>query len=290
MSQTPNPSPPEDTPPPGLAIGSEEESLITEGDLRSVVRLLTEVIRDERDLASRKRTLMEGLARLVDADSWLWTITRDVREGGRPLSIWMMHGGLSKDQVAAMVAYANDPVGPPPEHAPLARLQQEGRHYTRRRQQLISDEDFYNAGSIRQYGKLMNMDQYVFSIYPLEEPDMISGVGLHRQWGREPFSERESRLMHIVCSEIRWLHSTDMPKDRGHESLGLSPRQRTVFMMLLQGTSPKDMASNLSLSVHTVNDHIKAIYRQFKVGSRHELAARFINGDGGDHSPASNTP
>ena len=49
--------------------------------------------------------------------------------------------------------------------------------------------------------------------------------------------------------------------------------------------SRPQIASHLSLSIHTVNDYVKRIYAHLGVHSQAELIARFQRGDGG-HSPA----
>ncbi len=53
----------------------------------------------------------------------------------------------------------------------------------------------------------------------------------------------------------------------------LSRRQREVLALLLVGKSCKQIARELQLSVHTVNDYIKAIYKRYDVSCRAELLA-----------------
>jgi DNA-binding CsgD family transcriptional regulator len=58
---------------------------------------------------------------------------------------------------------------------------------------------------------------------------------------------------------------------------GLPKRQREVLELLLQGASLKEIAADLNISRHTVNDYSKALYRHFEVSGRAELAAIFRN-------------
>jgi DNA-binding CsgD family transcriptional regulator len=51
-------------------------------------------------------------------------------------------------------------------------------------------------------------------------------------------------------------------------SLPLSPRQRQIVRLLSLGNSDKDIAKNLSLSVPTVNFHLKQLYRRLGVRKR----------------------
>ncbi len=53
----------------------------------------------------------------------------------------------------------------------------------------------------------------------------------------------------------------------------LSPRQHDVLERLLQGLTVKEVARDLKLSPHTVNDYVRALYKRFNVSSRGELMA-----------------
>ena len=57
------------------------------------------------------------------------------------------------------------------------------------------------------------------------------------------------------------------------ESLNLTPRQRQVLGFLLRGYSNKLIARALNLSVETIKDHVAAVLRGLKVGSRTQAVA-----------------
>ncbi|MRR34717.1 response regulator transcription factor [bacterium] len=61
---------------------------------------------------------------------------------------------------------------------------------------------------------------------------------------------------------------------------GLSGREEEILGELVRGASYKEIADSLSISVHTVNNHIRKIYEKMQVHSRGEAAAKFTRQKG----------
>lgn len=61
------------------------------------------------------------------------------------------------------------------------------------------------------------------------------------------------------------------------ESYGLTGRETEVVLLLSRGLSTKEIAAELCISVHTVNDHIKVIFTKVGVTSRGELVAKLFS-------------
>jgi DNA-binding CsgD family transcriptional regulator len=251
-------------------------------EVREVVRLLAEVAVINGGHAEKKRGLMNGLARLVDANGWLWSMTRVDYATKTPICVGLMHEGLSDRQLTGWLEASQTPSCKPPEDAPLSEIAWRGQHFTRIRQQVVPDEKWYSHPAVIKHRLNLGLDHFLYSVYPLQAPEVCSAIGLFRHVGREPFTPTQAKIAHILLSEVRWLHFAELPSDGGERVPQLTPRQRVVLVMLFEARDKSEIARALHISPHTAKDHIKAIYEHFQVSSQLELIRRFRFGDGGD--------
>ena len=114
----------------------------------------------------------------------------------------------------------------------------------------------------------------VLSFRPIQD-GLTSVLALYRKPGREPFSKAEADLTHITLSEIPWLHEQGWPGNVSQKVPQLSRQLRLTLNLLLEGLSRDEIATNMSLSRHTVGDYLKALYQYFQVSSQTELIAKF---------------
>ena len=110
----------------------------------------------------------------------------------------------------------------------------------------------------------------------------ISCIGFYRSVGAPMFTERDSRLAHIVLNEVPLLHEASMPHASSRTLPQLPPRCRLIINQLVRGQTRKTIASHLGLSEQTVNGYVRKIFAHFGLHSQAELIARFTRGDGRD--------
>jgi len=78
----------------------------------------------------------------------------------------------------------------------------------------------------------------------------------------------------IAAYVLRYLRGQrEQPKPDDEDS-DLSPREYELLQLLARGQSNRQAAEALSLSPHTVGDHVKSIYRKLGVSSRGEAMVR----------------
>lgn len=95
-----------------------------------------------------------------------------------------------------------------------------------------------------------------------------------RAVGKESFTDRDQAILRVLARQLEQVAAgAGGLIAKNHPAHGLSRRQREVLELLLVGKNCKQIAAELRLSVYTVNDYIKAIYRRYEVSCRAELLA-----------------
>lgn len=111
---------------------------------------------------------------------------------------------------------------------------------------------------------------------PITE-DIEVYIGIYRSTGQPPFQSTEADTALFALRGLGWF------LQRYLFSLGLdlartplTDTERTVLHRLLGGQAPRDIADELSQSVHTCREHIQAIYKKYNVKSRAQLMALWL--------------
>lgn len=258
----------------------DASAVLAESDVRNIVKLLGEVITSRRDFSGLKRQLVEGLCELIKADAWTWSLGCNAQPGEQPVYLGMAHGGFDEERYARLILAAGHPDMAWTSEKLLTEMRERSSHVTRNRQQVVEETSFAASG-VSAYLQDADIGPFIFSLRPIDDR-AVSTICIFRRQNAEPFTERESRIAHILLSELPWLHEQGWPTDRGASVPRLSPRLRLVLNLLLDGRTRKEMASSLSLSEYTIAQYQKTIYSHFGVNSQATLLRRFRMGDGGD--------
>ncbi len=245
-----------------------------------MVRLVGKVAVLPGGHVEKKHFLMTGLCKLIDADAWAWGFSCR-RDPTKPqVYVSILKGGFTEQSfVKLLQAFEH------PEMIELAakfyiEFETKKVHLTRLRDQ-ITEPERYAVSKAHLAWKAADVGSLILSQRPLDERS-ASTIGIYRRYHREKFSARESRIAHIVLTEVPWLHEQGWPEDRGATVPALSPRQRLTLNLLILGQGHKQVADRMKISPHTLQGYIKAIYRHFSVHSQAELMHRFHEGNGRD--------
>ncbi len=249
-------------------------------DTQAVVNLLGEVCAPPDDHVGKKRRLLDGICRLIKADAWVWGLFVELTPGEFPSYVLHLHGGFDEAQLADYFLALEHPESAR-FTAPMAQLLQEKRcHITRFRQQFGFENEFLNSENHRIWQKA-GIEPGILSCRPVDATT-LSTVGIYRRPNKPSFTPRDSRIAHILLSEVPWLHEEGWSADRDSTIPSLSRRCCTVMNLLVHGRARQEIASQLGISQHTVDGYVKEVFRHFRVHSQPELIARFHTGDGGD--------
>lgn len=254
-------------------------SMLQEDDVRRMVRLLGSVIADQGDFQEKRRKLMNGLCELIGATAWVWSMS-EFHPDKPPSSVGLIHGGFDEERFAIYLEAINHPAMEAVSRQSSQELQAKGIHLTRTRDQMDPAAllDRSAAGAL---WRKVNIGPLIMSLRPMETGG-VNAIRVYRELGEPHFSERESKIAHIILSEVPWLHFQAFPDKQSQEITNLYPRHRTVLNLLCEGWSRKKIAGHLDLSVNTIHGYAKIIFKHFGVHSQAELLARLTVGDGGD--------
>jgi DNA-binding CsgD family transcriptional regulator len=261
-----------------------EGEFLRESDVRGIVCALAEVGGLEVDLATKRRMLLERLAKLIDADCWFWTMMGEREPGEMATFSVYLKGGFTEEQFAKYIQAQEHPEMAALNAPFMEEFAREGGHITRLRQQ-IDVENRFPETAVYDLWREADLAPLIFSMRPTSS-GQASGVLMFRKFDRPLFTERESRIAHIILTEVPWLHDESWPNHPQQKLAQLSPRLNTVTNLLLQGRARKDIADSMGISIHTLNGYIKDLYARFEVHSQGEFIRRFVEGDGGDQPHA----
>ncbi|MFM9960325.1 MAG: helix-turn-helix transcriptional regulator [Planctomycetaceae bacterium] len=229
-------------------------------------------------LSGRRQAVLSRLAELIQADIGVWAWGCGGLDAVQTVTpIASLGCGMNEQQRAAFMEYALDPDSDRNLRQRI-RERMQSRQVTQStdtRRDLFSDDEWQTFPQMRQMIERSGWSSWLHSVrYSASET--WSNLFFLRNTGSDEFGPREAALVDLAMSRIPWLRSTADELLPPETFAGLTPRQRTVMLMLLDGMSRKSIALQLVITEDTVGDHLKSIYQHFQVNSSNELAALFL--------------
>ena len=247
-------------------------------DVEQIVRLLDRATDPSKQLLipDRRRLLIEGLVRLVDADMWIWSMTAMNHERpGDVMTTCAMDGGWHS---AAEQHRAYEILSSPDFNTrglkSLYLAITEGRRMTAMNGEIFPPEEEEALSALWQTTGFENL---LLAVHPLTG-NFASNLGIHRRKGKPKFTERDRAVVNALFHEIDWLHHYGVHEDARKPVVQLSPRERQALILFLSGCTNGEIARRMKITSHTVKDYVRRVHKRFGVNSRAELQAYFFVG------------
>lgn len=249
--------------------------VLTAADVVSLIGAATAQECRGRDLADRRRGLVASLAQLLGADAGHWAWGRGTPTAGDVAPLAILDYGYSPAQLTLMIEQALRPEAISMFQSRVMPLMNGCRHAGVTRRDIIPDSEWRDSACWQDYITQVGLDSWVHAIRYRTDATW-SCLHFLRRTGREEFSDREAALVELALTGVVWLNAQAEEQAPANAAVTLTPRQRTVMLMLLDGRSRREIAQGLGLSEHTIDDHIGAVYSRFGVNSLGELVSKFL--------------
>ena len=247
-------------------------------DALRVLRLMADVAMLRTNPVLQRQHLIDALnAILGTSGGWLFAI--DNYRPGRTISYRAQL--LTTDADPLWVKYITEfgvkhPITDDPYAAAIL-------HDPRRHQIWTLDSVFPDDAARQRFASVYEMvaamnvtDGIVGAVRMGHNRDNVRGFSLHCMHGEPPLGKRGHDIARLAITEIGRLIDTGAMPLGPPAPNDLPPRLQQMLVRLMDGRSAKEIASELSLSVHTVREHLQRLYVRYDVASRDELMAKFV--------------
>jgi DNA-binding CsgD family transcriptional regulator len=244
---------------------------ISSHDYEAAIALLARLAEPKGGAAipERKRQFASGVATIIGADAWSWSsIAIDHENPGIFATSCQIGDGWQSEAEQAHL------------HVLLASQHGDGMPQTPAYSALLArtPATFLLRELLRSKpGAASEGEQLLLSFFPIDE-DAATQVMFYRRSPRADFALREKQIVGMLFGQVEWLHRHGVHPQAQQQVLKLSPRERQVLTLMLNGDSRKKIAAKLGIREYTVAGYQKKLHRSFGVTSRAELQAHFFFG------------
>ena len=238
-----------------------------------VLRGITSVADSSHDLAERRSAVLALFAEVLGSTCGIWAWGYGWPSPGLLIPIAVLDFGMTVEDRASIMQWGIDKDIESEFQVPIMQRVLRTNESTDVRRDIISDDVWSNSHMRRALLK-SGWASWAHSVR-YSERSTWSNIIFFRKLGQEEFGAREAAILSLML-QLPWMQSTAEESMPPTFFEGLTFRQRTVLLMLLDGKPRKTIAQHLGIAEDTVGDHIKAIYAHFQVNSAGELAAHFL--------------
>lgn len=249
-------------------------------DTLRVMRLMADVAALRGDPVRQRQHLIDGLNRLLGTSAG-WMFAVDDYRPGRAIRFraQLYTSDADPDYLRHMAEFAvHNPLTEDPYAVAIL-------HDGRRRQVWTLDDVLPDDAARRRYAAVVevmnaldNRDGVLAAARTGERGDDIVGFSLHCLRGRGCLGPRGRTIARLAIGEIGRMIENGVLGFGPAAAAELPPRLQQMLVRLVDGRSPKQIAAELNLSLHTVREHLQRLYARHGVATREELMAKFIGG------------
>jgi len=243
--------------------------------IAELLSLVTAIETIQQTLEIRRQKLMQFLKTSIGAQNGFWGWGRGMPLESSVAPVAVIPVGFSPEQWKELQSIALSEFTLRTFNLPIRELLQNRSHVTVSRSQLWTDEQWYSNPAVAANLHSIGLDNSLISVNYFETDNWTSAT-FFREKGQPDFLAADRELVDLAMGTIAWMKPKPSESVAPPTFVDLSPRQRTVMLLLLDGLSRKEIAADLNLSLHTVNDHCKELFTRFEVNSAMELASRFL--------------
>lgn len=245
---------------------------LSRADLESVVNLIGEVQEIPEDITLRRKHILRRLGELIGTQVGVAITARNFLLGADWQPIIAVDDGFADTHRRAALMERlcgvkwRDPVTP-------AILRDPAKLTVYRREDAIERDEWQRSHYYNQILRPAGLEECIKSAIRLGRPGVSAGFAMYRERGNTtPFTQRDCALLALVNRQLEWMYRHEL-ESHPEGWNDLPPRLLQVLTMLCSGLSEKQVAARMELSVHTVHEHVRRLYRRFNVTSRGELIA-----------------
>ena len=255
-------------------LSEHDRPLIRRDFIKELLNGISRIGSTESGLLPRRQATLELLMNILGADFGHWAWGVGDRSTTRMAPLALLTAGYSDREKGLLIQFAMAPEAESTFRRPILDRMGEEQQITLARSEIFC-QSTWPSSFTRQALLPFGGDEWLHTVR-YETTNIWSNMFLIRRRDSPEFDSAEVDLLDVAFDGIPWLHGTAQEIVPTATAIGLTDRQRTVMLLLMDGSSRKMIATQLGISDDTVGDHIKNIYQHFKINSVSELAAVFL--------------